>query len=137
MFSPDELGLEESARYVEAERRYQHIASERAAAADGPGAGWALLSVAWAMEKQGRGREALAQAEAARAVLHQAGDLKTLAECCHSLGVWRLPNLEEAPPVEDFAQAVEARLAIGDLMAAAQSWHNLGYVQLMTGRQAD
>lgn len=143
MFSPDELGLDEPARYTESLDRFQRIADESGAVGDIPRSGWAairgvsLLGVAWAMEKQGRWSEALEQAEAARAILRKNDDLKWLSECCHSIGVWRFHNLDDDPPVEDFTEAIEARLAISDLIAAAQSWHNLGYVQLIAGRNAD
>jgi tetratricopeptide (TPR) repeat protein len=143
LFSPDELGLDEPAKYTESLDRFQRIADESGAVGDIPRSGWAairgvsLLGVAWAMEKQGRWREALEQAGTARAILRRNDDLKWLSECCHSIAVWKFHNLDEEPPVEDFAEAIEARLAIGDLVAAAQSWHNLGYVQLIAGRNAD
>ena len=137
LFSPDQLGLDEPTQYVAAEVRFQRSAAECSAAGDAAGTGWALLGAAWAMEKQGRGSEALNLAEAARAALRQANDLKRLAECCHSIGVWKFHHRDDDPPVADFTAAIEARLAIGDLMAAAQSWHNLGYVQLIAGRNAD
>ncbi|MBM0236164.1 hypothetical protein JNW88_01750 [Micromonospora sp. ATA32] len=137
MFTPDQLGLDDPAEYVAAERRYAHAASQRRAARDSGGEGRTLLAVAWAVEKQGRGPEALEYAQTARLLLRDAGDLKFFAECCHSIGVWRFHHFDSDPPVEDFRQAVEARLAIPDLMAAAQSWHNLGFVQLVAGRPVD
>lgn len=142
-FSPDELGLDDPTTYIEKGDRFKRIADEAAAAGDLPRSGWALifgvacLGVAWAMEKQGRWSEALEQAEASRATLRKTGDLKWLAECCHSIGVWKFHSLNNDPPVEDFTEAIKARLAIGDLIAASQSWHNLGYVQLIMGRNAD
>jgi tetratricopeptide (TPR) repeat protein len=143
LFTPDELGLDEPTRYSEVEDRFNRIAAEANAAGDVPRSGWAaifgvaLLGVAWAMEKQGRWSEALEQAEASRDVLRKNDELKWLAEVCHSIGVWKFHNLNSDPPVEDFTEAIKARIAIGDLMAAAQSWHNLGYVQLIAGRDSD
>lgn len=137
MFSPDQLGLDEPVKYAETEQRFASVIAERRTAGDLPGEGWALLATAWAMEKQGRGDEALERAEEARTVLRRAGDLSKLGECCHSIGVWRFHHRDGDPPVDDFAEAIEARLAVGDRMAAAQSWHNLAYVQLIAGRNAD
>ncbi len=143
LFTPDELGLDEPTRYSEVENRFERIASEAKGAGDPPRNGWAtivgvaLLGVAWAMEKQGRWSEALQQAEVSRDILRENDDLRWFAEVCHSIAVWKFHNLNNDPPVEDFAAAIKARIAIGDLIGAAQSWHNLGYVQLIAGRNAD
>lgn len=143
VFSPSDLGLDEPAIYIEKEDRFQRIADEARGAGEVPIAGWAailgisLFGVAWALEKRGSGSKALEHAEEARAVLRKNDDLRYLAECCHSIGVWKFHHLDADPPVEDFMEALEARLSVGDLVGAAQSWHNLGYVQLIGGRHAD
>ncbi|MEU0081291.1 hypothetical protein ABZY58_25610 [Micromonospora tulbaghiae] len=85
------------------------------------------------MEKQGRGAEAIKLAETARPLLRDSGALSALAECCHSVGVWRFHHFDDDPPLDDFGEAIQVRLGAGDLMAAAQSWHNMGYVQLASG----
>ena len=133
MFTPAQLGLDDPARYVEAEERFSRTASECAASANVAGEGRALLNTAWAVEKQGRGAEAIKLAETARHLLRDSEALSALAECCHSIGVWRFHHFDDDPPVNDFREAIQVRLGTGDLMAAAQSWHNMGYVQLASG----
>lgn len=93
--------------------------------------------MAWAVEKQGRGPEALACAEKAQSLLRHSGDPDSLGECCHSIGVWRFHHFDGDPPTEDFRRAIEVRMAIPDFMKAARSWHNLGFVQLVAGLPAD
>lgn len=137
MYKPEELGLDESSRYVATARRCREDATNHKAAGDIRAAGRALLAMAWAIEKLGNGIEALEYAAEARDLLRRSDDPKSLGECCHSIGVWRFHNVDGEIPADDFREAAENRLAVGELMAAAQSWHNLGYVQLIAGAGAD
>lgn len=132
-YSSDELGLEPIEFYSAREAEYRKKIREHDYSGSLSGAGWPMLALAWALEKQGRGNEGLLQAEEARTVLRDSADRLRLAECCHSIGVWRFHHVADAVPTDDFLEAVEHRLAGGDLMMAAQSWHNLGYVQLISG----
>jgi tetratricopeptide (TPR) repeat protein len=137
LFTPDHLGLEEPAKYIDTELRFRRIAAESSITNDAPAVGKALLWVAWAVEKQGRGIEALEHAARAQTLLRESDDRRLLAECCHSLGVWRFHHVDAEPPVKEFSEAIELRVAVGDVMGAAQSWHNLGYVQLISGLATD
>ncbi|MFE9561673.1 hypothetical protein ACFYM0_11235 [Streptomyces sp. NPDC006487] len=137
MFTPDQLGLDDLATYAKTERRYARSASQCRAGGDSAGEGKSLLAVAWAVEKQGRGPEALECAQKARLLLRDTGDLDSYGECCHSMGVWRFHHFDEDPPLEDFRRAIEVWMAIPNLMKAARSWHNLGFIQLVAGFPVD
>lgn len=132
-----ELGLEEPSYYVEAEQVHRQAVSDSRASGNSAAEGRAMLAVAWALEKQGRGAAALACAETTGQLLQESDDLRLVAEYHHSCGVWKFHHTDGAPPVDDFLRAIDARTRSGDLMGAAQSWHNLGYVQLIDGRADD
>jgi tetratricopeptide (TPR) repeat protein len=137
LFTSDMLGLDDASHYIQAESRYAESLRCRTAGEDPEGTARDLFYLAWTVEKQGRGVEAVERAEEARRLFRDSESLGLYAECCHSIGVWRFHHFDEDPPVEDFRQAARTRLDIGNLMGAAQSWHNLGFVQLIAGRAAD
>jgi len=137
MFTQDQLGLDDAGRYAEIERDHGRAAEELLALGDKPAHGLARMWEAWAMEKQGRLEEALRVAEEARTVLGQAEDLALVASCGQSIGVWKFHGLDADADVRDFEESIELRLRADNLVAAAQSWHNMAYVQLSSGKWSD
>lgn len=133
MFDPAELGLDPPTRYLGIEHEQRTTAVACHSQGDRLGEARALLVVAWATEKLGNGDSALEHARAARVLLESREDLDLLGECCHSLGVYQFHHIDGPPPVDEFMCAIEARLESGNLVGAAQSWHNLGYVFLTSG----
>ena len=136
MVTQDQLGLDDAERYAEIERDYGRAAEELLALGDEPAHGLARMWEAWAVEKQGRVGEALRQAEEARTVLSQTDEHALVASCGQSIGVWKFHGVGGDAVVEDFQESIQLRLTAGNLMAAAQSWHNMAYVQLSSGQWA-
>lgn len=133
-YSNEELGLEPIEVYFAALDTHQRGLGEARVQGSPTDIGRALLSIAWAHEKLGRGPEALKEAEEARGFLRRGEDIDLLAECCHSIGVWRFHNLaDDSFGSEYFTEAIENRLQSGNVMGAAQSWHNKGFVELVNG----
>lgn len=135
MYSHKQLGLEEPASYEEFKVRFSERAADRRKNGDLSGEGVAIGRVAWALEKQGESDLALEYMDRARSLLSSVEDeWWWYAELCHSTGVFKFHNIDlEAPPVEDFHEAINVRIAHDDLFGASQSWHNMAYTQLMMG----
>lgn len=85
------------------------------------------------LEKIGRYERAIACAAEARKLFEATGDRAGLALCCHTMAVWEFHHGDGPGGVRDFVAAARLREEAGDLLGAAQSWHNLGYVQCRTG----
>lgn len=133
MFTQDELGLEPVQHYRDQAARYQALVEERRSGSDLAGLAEALLGSAWARERLGDGVSALQLADEARALLRSVGDLRAVCESCHTIAVWGFHTAVDHGSVADFTEAATGREELGELLLAAQSWHNLGYVQLIGG----
>lgn len=134
MFTQDELGLDAVSFYEQNASHYSTLANECESVGDVQGRADALLATGWAREKLGDGESGLRLAEEARLLLRSIGDLSQVAECCHTMAVWAFHSFDGTNSVTDFAEAAACRESIGELLLAAQSWHNMGYVQLIGGR---
>lgn len=132
-FSPLELGLDERVEYEQIIDRYTAAVPQYEASGDVVKTARSHLAVAFATEKLGRYEEAMPRALLARELLETTTESHWLAEANHSIGVWRYHNTDEAPPAADFERAIDIRNAVGELLGAAQSAHNLALVLLMSG----
>lgn len=133
MITPDELGLDPLPTYQKVERTYQKLAARALERGNFSRAGHALLAVAWAHEKQGRGESGISVAKRAATLLDDQRDQMKLAECNHSLGVWEYHNIPDSFPVGPFERATRLRIESGQFLAAAQSAHNGAFVFLTAG----
>lgn len=132
-YTHDELGLDPVAVYEAKGEHHSALAEQCQANGDLRGLGHALWACAWVQEKLGDGAAAIELAKEARVHLESTDDTSAAAECSHTIAVWIFHNLDRADSFTDFEVAIEAREALGELLPAAQSWHNMAYVQSMHG----
>ncbi|MFJ9574836.1 hypothetical protein ACIRQF_00415 [Streptomyces sp. NPDC101191] len=131
MHTHQELGLESSESY----RAELRSLAARAARASSPGESAAvLLATGRINEKLGRFALAFTQARRARAVFQEGGESAGVAECDHTLAVWSFHQGDDETSYRCFRAAAGLREEAGELLRAAQSWHNFGYVLCRTGQ---
>lgn len=137
VFSSQQLGtqprdiLEGRAADYLSEARASHAAGKARAAAR------ATLNHGWALEQLGQGVDGIERGEEALRQFRDLGDAAGIADTQHALGIWRFHSeIEHGPVRSAFVEAAALREVSGDLLQAAQSWHNLAYTELASG-QAD
>lgn len=131
------LGLESHDTYLADLRRYSAAAAYAQRDGDIASHADALLDLGRTHEKLGRFSDARDAGEAALAAYELRGDDGGIAQCCHTIGVWSFHHGHEEQSFALLTRAAKTRESMDELLLAAQSWHNLGYVQSRTGRADD
>jgi hypothetical protein len=132
-----ELGLESAETYEAALRRLDADLRAAERSGDLAATGTALLDLGRVYEKLGRFNDARKAGGRALATFEECGDESGVAQCCHTLAVWFFHHGREHESFPLFVRAAETREALDELLLAAQSWHNLGYVQCRVDRAGE
>lgn len=129
MYSRAELGLESGVAYGAQLERFERAACDARCAGDVPGLANAELELGRVKEKLGDFVGAWSLGQQAVKGFRESQDVGGSAQCSHTMGVWAFHHGEDSDALECLLAAALAREQAGELLLAAQSWHNLGYVQ--------
>ena len=135
MHTEASLGIDPYPRLAERAESYRDAEREHALAGADLDRAWAVLNHGWVLEQLGRGAQGIDRGRWALAQFRMLGCAEGVGEAQHGLAIWMFHASTDLEPVESaFLDAARARESIGKLLLAAQSWHNLGYTQLVSGR---
>jgi tetratricopeptide (TPR) repeat protein len=132
-YSQAEMGLESVSCYADRLRCAAEEAQRCQRAGDRRGLADARLGMGRAKEKLGDFAAAVDLAYEARALFQDLDDMGGVALCCHTMAVWAFHHGSDDNSLVEFQMAAEVRERDGEILLAAQSWHNLGYAQCRLG----
>ena len=133
MHSQGELGLLSREHYEAETDRAAEAARQAELAGCWEECAAAFHEMGRLLEKQLRFAEARAAIQMALRIYERTSAQTGVGRCYHSLAVWAFHAGETEQSIRLFKDAVARRKAIGDMLGAAQSSHNLAYVFCRTG----
>ena len=135
MYTEAALGIDPYPRLAERAEYYREAERQHALAGADLDRAWDVLHHGWVLEQLGRGAQGIDRGRWALDQFRVLGCAQGVGEAQHGLAIWMFHASTDLGPVESaFLDAAKARESIGELLLAAQSWHNLGYTQLVSGR---
>ncbi len=125
--------LESESFYDHERRRHLHELADAERCGDLVTAAGAQLEIGRIEEKLGRYSLALEHGLRAEAGYDEAGDAQGVAQCHHTIAVWSFHHGHDHRALHSFRRAAAIRESLGTELLAAQTWHNLGYVEARSG----